>query len=170
MIETLRRIDRACADVETWMVALLLGASVLLNFSLVVSRYVFSYSVNQLEEISIYLAIWLVFVGAVACDRRGQHIALDIVYHLLGPARRILLKRVADLLQSCLCLYMAWLTLGTVLFTYRLGEVSLSSLRAPVWFLMLVMPPCFLILALRSLGRAIDRAAADPLESMEVLS
>lgn len=154
MLNTLRRIDRACAGAETWLVALLLGASVLLNFSLVVSRYAFSYSLNQLEELSVYFAIWLVFVGAVACDRRNQHIALDIVYHLLTPSRQVLLRRIADLLQGCLCLYLAWLTLQTVIFTFRLGEVSLSSLRAPVWLLMAIMPPAFLVLSLRSLGRA----------------
>lgn len=151
----LRRIDRACAGAETWLVALLLGASVLLNFSLVLSRYVFSYSVNQLEEISVYFAIWLVFAGAVACDRRNQHIALDLVYHLLARPQRVLLRRFADLLQGVLCLYLAWLTLRTVMFTFKLGEVSLSSLRAPVWLLMSIMPPAFLVLALRSLGRSI---------------
>ena len=161
MLNFFRWIDRACADAETWLVALLLGASVLLNFSLVVSRYAFSYSVNQLEEVSVYLAIWLVFVGAVACDRRNQHIALDIVYYLLTPARRILLRRVADLLQGTLCLYLAWLTLRTVIFTFRLGEVSLSSLRAPVWLLMSIMPPAFLVLALRSLGRSIAGDSAE---------
>ena len=154
ILNALRSLDHACAEAETWLVALLLGASVLLNFSLVVSRYAFSYSVNQLEEMSVYFAIWLVFVGAVACDRRNQHIALDIVYHLLTPSRRVLLRRIADLLQGCLCLYLAWLTLKTVMFTFRLGEVSLSSLRAPVWLLMSIMPPAFLVLALRSLGRA----------------
>ena len=161
MLNFFRWIDRACADAETWLVAVLLGASVLLNFSLVVSRYAFSYSVNQLEEVSVYLIIWLVFVGAVACDRRNQHIALDIVYHLLTPSRRILLRRTADLLQGALCLYLAWLTLRTVIFTFQLGEVSLSSLRAPVWLLMSIMPPAFLVLALRSLGRAIAGDTAD---------
>ncbi len=166
ILNALRSLDHACAEAETWLVALLLGASVLLNFSLVVSRYAFSYSVNQLEEMSVYFAIWLVFVGAVACDRRNQHIALDIVYHLLTPSRRVLLRRIADLLQGCLCLYLAWLTLKTVMFTFRLGEVSLSSLRAPVWLLMSIMPPAFLVLSLRSLGRAYlaqyPQAAPDP--------
>ena len=166
ILNALRSLDHACAEAETWLVALLLGASVLLNFSLVVSRYAFSYSVNQLEEMSVYFAIWLVFVGAVACDRRNQHIALDIVYHLLTPSRRVLLRRIADLLQGCLCLYLAWLTLKTVMFTFRLGEVSLSLLRAPVWLLMSIMPPAFLVLSLRSLGRAYlaqyPQAAPDP--------
>lgn len=140
--------------IETWLVALLLGAAVLLNFALVVSRYAFSYSLNQLEEVSVYLVIWLVFVGAVACDRQHQHIALDIVQHQLTPARRVILRRIADFLQGALCLYLAWLTLKTVIFTFGLGEVSLSTLRAPVWLLMTIMPPAFLVLALRALRRA----------------
>jgi TRAP-type C4-dicarboxylate transport system permease small subunit len=161
MLTLLRRIDRGSAEFESWLVALLLGASVLLNFSLVVSRYAFSYSVNQLEELSVYLAVWLVFAGAVACDRRRQHIALDIVYHLLSPARQEVLRRVADFLQGGLCLYLAWLTLKTVLFTFRLGEVSLSSLRAPVWILMSIMPPAFAIIGLRSLLRALVAGYGD---------
>ncbi|MBL8381708.1 MAG: TRAP transporter small permease [Burkholderiales bacterium] len=170
MLNLLRRVDRGSAEFESWLVALLLGVSVLLNFALVVSRYVFSHSVNQLEELSVYLAIWLVFVGAVACDRRRQHIALDIVYHLLPPARQEVLRRVADFLQGCLCLYLAWLTLKTVLFTYQLGEVSLSSLRAPVWLLMAVMPPAFALIGLRSLLRGVVAGYADLPAEAESLS
>jgi TRAP-type C4-dicarboxylate transport system permease small subunit len=161
MLAALRRLDARIAVAETWLTASLLAASVVLNFALVVSRYAFSYSVNELEEVSVYLAIWLVFVGAIACDRRGQHIALDLVFHLIGPGARLWLHRIADLLQGALCLYLAWLTLQTVLFTFRLGEVSLSTLRAPVWLLMSIMPPAFLVLALRSFVRAAGRGG-DP--------
>ena len=124
MLNALRRLDRACADAETWLVALLLGASVLLNFSLVVSRYAFSYSLNQLEELSVYFAIWLVFAGAVACDRRNQHIQLDIIYHLLTPSRQRL--------RSCGARSMILTPAFTIASSVRLTSSRISRLLKSV--------------------------------------
>jgi C4-dicarboxylate transporter DctQ subunit len=159
--------DRAIARVDLPLVGACLVAAVLLNVALVAGRVLFSYSANATEELSVYAIIWMVFLGAVLSDRLGHHIEVDILYHFVAPRRRRTLRRVADALQGLTCLVLTFLTLKTVLFTYRIGEVSLSTLQAPVWVLMAVMPPCFLILALRGLVRAIDPSvrevpAADP--------
>jgi len=157
------RLDRAIARVDLMMVGACLIAAVLLNVGLVLSRLLFSYSANSTEELSVYAIIWMVFLGMVVSDRMGHHIEVDILHHLVSLRSRVLLRRVADALQAVACLVLAVLTLRTVMFTYRIGEVSLSTLQAPVWLLMAVMPPCFLVLALRGLARAIDPSLrADP--------
>lgn len=149
-------LDRAISRVDLVMVGSCLIAAVLLNVGLVVSRLLFSYSANATEELSVYAIIWMVFLGMVVSDRMGHHIEVDILYHLVSARWRAVLRRVADTLQAVACLALAFLTMRTVLFTYRIGEISLSTLQAPVWLLMAVMPPCFLVLAVRGLARAID--------------
>lgn len=156
MRRLLTGFDRAIARVDLLLVGACLIAAVLLNVALVVGRVLFDYSANAMEEISVYAVIWMVMLGTVLSDRLGHHIEVDLLYHFVAPHRRQALRRIADALQGVVCIALAVLTLRSVVFTYRIGEVSLSTLQAPVWLLMAVMPPCFLILALRGFARAID--------------
>ncbi len=154
MRRLLERLDRAIARVDTVLVGACLLVAVLLNVALVVGRIAFNYSANAMEELSVYAVIWMVFLGMLVSDRQGSHINIDILYHFVPPEAKLVLRRLASLLQAIVCLALAWLTLKTVVFTYGIGEVSLSTLQAPVWVLMAVMPPCFLVLGVRGLARA----------------
>jgi TRAP-type C4-dicarboxylate transport system permease small subunit len=155
MRRLLTRIDRAVARVDTLLVGACLMAAVALNVALVVGRLAFNYSANAMEELSVYAVIWMVFLGMLVADRQGTHINIDLLYHFVPARPRLLLRRIANALQAVVCLTLAVLTLKTVVFTWRIGEVSLSTLQAPVWLLMAVMPPCFLVLALRGFARAV---------------
>ena len=150
----LTRIGRAVARVDSLLVGACLLAAVGLNVTLVVGRLVFNYSANAMEELSVYAMIWMVFLGMLVSDRQGSHINIDILYHFVSSDAKRLLRRLANALQALVCLALAGLTLKTVIFTWQIGEVSLSTLQAPVWLLMAVMPPCFLVLAIRGFARA----------------
>ena len=158
MRRLLHHFDRACARFDAPLVGACLIAAVLLNVGLVIGRFAFNYSANEMEELSVYAMIWMVFLGMLVTDRQGSHINIDLLYHFVSPEAKRLLQRVANLLQAVVCLALAWLTLKTVTFTYRIGEESLSTLRAPVWVLMAVMPPSFLVLGVRGLARAFGAA------------
>ena len=159
MRRILDRFDRAIARVDTLLAGACLLAAVMLNVVLVIGRFAFNYSANAMEELSVYAIIWMVFLGTLVTDRQGSHINIDILYHFVQPTMRERLRRIANLLQGVVCLALAGLTLKTVVFTYQIGEVSLSTLAAPVWVLMAVMPPTFLVLAVRGFARAFGLAS-----------
>lgn len=154
MRHLLARVDRALSRVDSFLVGACLLLAVTLNVALVIGRFAFNYSANAMEELSVYAVIWMVFLGTLVSDRQGSHINIDILYHFVGPRTKELLRRLANLLQGVVCLTLAFLTLKTVTFTFDIGEVSLSTLRIPVWLLMMVMPPTFLMLAIRGFARA----------------
>lgn len=154
MRHLLARIDRTVALIDTPLVGACLLVAVILNVALVIGRLAFNYSANAMEELSVYAVIWMVFLGTLVTDRQGSHINIDLMYHFVRPGTRRGLQRTANFLQGVVCLALAGLTLKTVIFTWQIGEVSLSTLRAPVWLLMAVMPPTFLVLGVRGLARA----------------
>ena len=154
MRRLLARFDRAVARIDAPLVGASLLAAVVLNVALVIGRFAFNYSANAMEELSVYAVIWMVFLGTLVTDRYGSHINIDILYHFVRPQMRERLRRLANLAQGVVCLALTGLTLKTVIFTYKIGEVSLSTLAAPVWVLMAVMPPTFLVLAVRGFARA----------------
>ena len=146
----IERVDRVLSGLETALIVVLLALAALLNFAQVGGRYLLGLSVSEFEEISVYLIIWMVFVGMGRADRLGQSIALDILYAAVGERTRLWLGRARDVLQIVFALLMTAVTAESVLFSWTIGETSVSKLAAPIWLVMAIMPPAFLLLAFRT--------------------
>lgn len=148
-------MDRGLAFAELTLIAAFMAVAAVLNFVPVVARYVLNLSASKLEEISVYLIVWVIFVGAVHADRMGQHISLDLVYSMISDRWRKRLWRVADFLLALTAFILACRSLEAVMFSRMIGETSVSTLAAPIWIVMSIMPVAFLMIAVRSLLRAI---------------
>lgn len=81
--------------IETLCVALLCAMSVLV-FLNVVLRYGFNSSINLTEEVSRYLFVWLVFLGAVLAFNDNQHVNVSLFTSKLSLFMRNLLSVVTD--------------------------------------------------------------------------
>ncbi len=69
-------------------VALLLAGMVVLVFGNVVLRYVFNSGIAVSEEMSRWLFVWMVFLGAIVGLREHAHLGIDSLIRLLSPAGR----------------------------------------------------------------------------------
>lgn len=81
------------ARAEAWFVGLNKGVIVLmmasmigLVFTNVVTRYLFKYSIVWAEELSQFLMVWIVFLGAGLAFREGRHVAVEFFLDRM-PAR-----------------------------------------------------------------------------------
>lgn len=148
------QIDHALGMAEASLIVLLLAGAAVLNFSQVAARYVFGFSASSLEEISVYLIVWMVFVGMAHADRLERNISLDIVHSCLPDRATDRLWRVADILIATTSGLLAWYAIQAVQFSHMIGEESVSRLSAPIWIVMLVIPVCFAIVACRAMARA----------------
>jgi len=98
--------------VETFMVIsfiFLIG----ITFMQVLSRYIFSFSFAWSEELTRYIFVWMIFVGASLGFRYKSHIALDLVLSLMPPlGRRIMefINAVAILVLLGVLIYYGWNT------------------------------------------------------------
>ena len=150
---------RLLARVETVMLALTLALAAGLTLLTIVGRNFLGIGFGGLDELSVYLLIWMVFAGMAQADRLGAHIAIDVVPHLLAPGPSRVLARLIDALLGALALVLAWVTFDATRFSYMLGETSVQSLEAPIWIVMAIMPPAFMVVAVRSLARAATASA-----------
>ena len=148
-------MERLLARIETLMLALAAGLTLLT----IVGRNFLGIGFGGLEELSVYLLIWMVFTGMAQADRLGAHIAIDVAPHLLGPGPSRMLARLVDGLQGALALVLAWVALDATMFSWMLDEVSVQSLQAPIWIVMAVMPPAFFVVGARSLARAVSASS-----------
>jgi len=92
-------------------VALLLVAMVVLVFGNVVLRYVFNSGIAMSEELSRWLFVWMVFLGAIVGMREHAHLGMDtLIKTLPSVGRRICygLSHVLMLYASVLLTQGSW--------------------------------------------------------------
>lgn len=70
------------------IMAVLLAAMVVLVFGNVVLRYVFNSGIAMSEELSRWLFVWMVFLGAIVGMREHAHLGVDSLVKILSPLGR----------------------------------------------------------------------------------
>lgn len=78
--------ERHFIAANRWAVISLLAITVVLVIANVIARYVFSYSLTWVEEVSRYLMIWSAMLGCGLALRVGGHIAVESLAESVSPA------------------------------------------------------------------------------------
>ncbi|MBI3704350.1 MAG: TRAP transporter small permease subunit [Rhizobiales bacterium] len=155
------RIDRLTTAIGR-AVAWLALVVVLLQFALVVARYLFGLGSIWLSEAVIYGHATLFLLAAAWTLQAGGHVRVDIFYAEAGPRT----KATVDLLGSLLLLLPFALTLIVLSLPYAarswvILERSQESSGLPVVFLLKSLIPLFAVLmALQGVAQAIRALTA----------
>lgn len=88
-----------------YLIAAALALMVVLVFGNVVMRYAFNSGFTMSEELSRWLFVWLIFLGAVVALRENAHLGTDMLVGRLGPKG----KRVLMGISLVLMIYCLWL-------------------------------------------------------------
>ncbi|UUZ69906.1 TRAP transporter small permease [Polaromonas sp. P2-4] len=105
------------------LIALALAVMVVLVFGNVVLRYAFNSGITVSEEISRWLFVWLVFLGAIVALKEHGHLGSDMLVSRLPT----LGKKVLLVVGHMLMLYITWL-----LFSGSLEQAKINmDVEAP---------------------------------------
>ena len=154
------RIDRLTTAVGR-AVAWLALAIVLLQFALVVARYLFGLGSIWLTETVIYAHATLFMLAAAWTLRAGGHVRVDVFY-AEASARA---KAVIDLAGSVLlllpfALLLVWLSVPYAARSWAILERSQETSGLPLVFALKTLIPLFaLLMALQGIAQAIRAAA-----------
>lgn len=143
-----RWLDAALGRIEEVFIALMLCSASVILFANVVARYGFNTGVVWAEEVVRYQIIWLVFIGSSVAVRRGIHIGIEAVLHVLpGPIARAL--RIV-VLSLCILFCLVLLYYGAVLVaqTRAFGQRT-PAMQAPFWIIQLAIPVSAALMGLR---------------------
>lgn len=121
MLNTL--LDRYCRCISVVMV-IFLAAMVIMVFGNVVLRYGFNSGITASEELSRWLFLWVIFLGATVAVREHAHMGMDMVVASLPP----FLQRICLLIGHGLMLWVTWLMLQGSLVQTRINW----EVQAPV--------------------------------------
>lgn len=130
------RADRAFCAVNGAAVALMLAAMLGLVFANVVGRYFFSVSFGWAEEVTRYLMIWVVFLGAGLALREGMHVAVTLFADAFDRARPAI-GWIAFAVLFLFLAALAWFGLEYAMFASRQRS---AMLQLPMWTMYLAVP------------------------------
>jgi C4-dicarboxylate transporter DctQ subunit len=121
----------------------------LLLFANVLLRYWFLSPISWAEELTLYIMVWIVFVGSSVAIRTRGHIAIDLLPMALSLSGR---RRLAMLVGLVTLVFL-------VVFFYYSGQHTLRVrsidqvtpvMQAPMWLAYLAMPAGSALMILRT--------------------
>jgi TRAP-type C4-dicarboxylate transport system permease small subunit len=161
-------IDLGVYRVEDWLAFgffWALAGTVFLQFF---TRYALNDSAGWTEEISRYLLICTVFIGATISVRKDNHIHVDIFYRYLPrPVTRVM-STLVDAFRIAFLGYAAWLTYQLM---QRIGSQRMAVVDLPIGLMYGVVLAGFVLMTWRALrvARANWVRGASVLERPELI-
>jgi len=135
---------------EEIVLVAMLAVMVILVFLQVVMRYLFDASLSWSEEVSRYLFLWIIWMGAGLATKKNSHICLDFV------TKRLPLKgqRAADFLKGIIWLafavFLAYISWKLTYLLFARNQLS-AALRIPMGFAYASIPVGITLMVLRLL-------------------
>lgn len=142
----LEKYDKA----EEYVLVGSLVLTVALVFTQVIMRYVFNASLSWSEELTRYIFIWQIWLGASIGLREKKHIRVEVLQSVLRPKTMLILDVLATLIWMAACIYFVYG--GTVLVIDLMGKHSVSTaLQIPLWTVYAALPFSSLIIVIRQI-------------------
>jgi C4-dicarboxylate transporter DctQ subunit len=149
------------------LVGTIMTFSAFLLFVNVVLRYVFHYGMSWAEEVTRYLLLWTVFVGAGVISREGVHVSMEALYNL-WPEK---LQRMAFLAINLFCIA----TIVTIFFfgvdivkmVIETGQTSEAAF-IPMWLIYGAFPVGSILMILGYLETAFRHEIRKPIKPADI--
>jgi TRAP-type C4-dicarboxylate transport system permease small subunit len=116
---------------------------------------------GNLEIISLYHMVVLVFLPLAFVEMRHEHISVDLVVRLLPRAAQRVILVGSYLVCAGFFALLSWQTLLDAIASWRLGELTMGAIYVTIWPAKFALPAGFIAILLMVLLHA-WKAATDP--------
>jgi TRAP-type C4-dicarboxylate transport system permease small subunit len=143
---------------EDALLALVLGAMVVLAPLQILLRSAFDAGISWGDPMLRVLVLWIGMLGAVAASRDERHITIDVVSRILPERGRELAGALTSLFAGGVSAIVAWHAARFVASELEYGTIAFAGI--PAWLLESVIPFAFAAIATRFLLRSGVHVAA----------
>jgi len=143
---------RVPVKIEEALAAAAMAAIFLISFGNVVARYATNASFAFTEEFSVFLLVFMTFVGSSAAFAANEHIRITFFLQRMPPALRLAAELVTLAATTLMFALILWYGAEVTFDEWRWGETS-PGLGYPVWIYTVWLPILSLAILLRVLGR-----------------
>lgn len=139
-------------------VALVLATAVTLHA--VLARYFFGVPTVWQGELSIYLLMFVTFVGAAYGLRHHAHVGVDLVVERLPPRPQLVMRIITAALSLVAVLVVLWTSFELWYEAYEGGFRSSTAWRAPLSVVYAILPLGMLLVALQYVAFLVEGVQA----------
>jgi TRAP-type transport system small permease protein len=120
-----------------WLLAISLAALVILSNWAVFQRYVLSQPLHFAEEMSVFLFMWIIMLGAISAEKDDRHLTISVLVDAFPQQ----LGKIIDIVLSVV-------SIGILLFAAKIGfDLAMASqtrvtqiLRIPFFWIYIAFP------------------------------
>ena len=113
------------------------AVQVVIIFSQVVWRYIFNNPFPWSEELARHLQVWLILLTSSVCIRKGRHLAVDYVTHVLPFGINKILKLI-------IMVFIMFFTIILIIFGIKMILITIHQItpatRVPILFVYSAFP------------------------------
>lgn len=103
----------------------------------IISRSLLGSSFSWTEELTRFLFIWIVFLGAGIAFKHGSHISIEVFFNKLPPKVKMIVQSLVAVL--CVIFFVVLFIKGVEITANSMGQVS-PGLGIPMGYVYLVIP------------------------------
>jgi TRAP-type mannitol/chloroaromatic compound transport system permease small subunit len=157
LADCIDRFTRSIGRAVAWLVL----AVVLLQFALVLARYVFDFGSIKLTEAVIYGHATVIMLAAAWTLAAGGHVRVDVFYAAASERTRAKIDLIGALLLLLpFALVLLWLSIPYAARSWAFLERSQETSGLPFVYLLKTLIPLFAVLmALQGVAQAVRAAA-----------
>lgn len=130
------RLSRFCRvafhRIPLGLAGMLLIAGVGVNLANVIGRYAFHYAIYWAEEAMIYMAIWSIFLAAIAIAYDRADLTMGLLSARLASPWKQIADGMMTAITAVVCFFMAAQSLAMIRTLIRNSQNSLA-LEVPMW-------------------------------------
>ncbi|AXI00029.1 TRAP transporter small permease [Sporosarcina sp. PTS2304] len=124
---------------EEAFLVLTLALMVILIFIQVIGRYVFESAPSWTEELSRYIHIWQVWIGASYAISLKKHLRIEAFVTMFPPLIQKIMETISIVIWFLLALVLAYLGTTLVMSSYSNGQVT-PAMQIPMWITFMAIP------------------------------
>ncbi len=147
MTDGWERIDKVIGLLEQILLVLLLSVLILLAFSQIILRNVFSTGIAWGDAFVRSLVLWTGLIGATVATRESKHISIDVVSRWVSARGSAGIAVIINAFSCVMCCFLTFAALKFVNNEFQMKGVSF--LGVPSWASETILPLTFIIMAIR---------------------
>ncbi|GAA1137001.1 TRAP transporter small permease subunit [Ornithinicoccus hortensis] len=150
------RWANALSELTGYLCGIALLAATAVTVQAVTARYFLGAPTVWQTELTIYLLMFVTFVGAAYGLKHHAHVGVDLVVEALGPRPQLILRLVTAVLCLGVVLIVFWTSFKIWLEAYEGGFTSSTAWRAPLSVVYTILPVGMGAVALQYVAMIVD--------------
>lgn len=144
------------SEIAGYLSAVALVLATLAMMHGVLTRYLLGRPTVWQTEVSIYLLVFVTFVGAAYGLKHHAHVGVDLLVERLPTRGQLIMRLVTAVLSLVVVAVVIWTSYGTWWEALEGGFRSPTSLRAPLWLAYGILPLGMLLVAFQYIAFVIE--------------